>query len=187
MCDTPEQSQSERLLIEALQRGELDAFDALFSRYRARILAYLTNMLRDRGLAEDITQDCFVALVRRVDRIKPERGVGPWLFRVARNRAIDVMRKRGREVLDADKALWRADSMRLDEGSPADALVLDEEARQVRAGLAKVPAKYREVLVLHYFGDLKFSEVARVLHRPLGTVLWQARRALKELSKHVET
>jgi RNA polymerase sigma-70 factor (ECF subfamily) len=180
MCEVPEAGESE--LVRGLQAGDLAAFDELFRRHRRGLLAYAVGLLGDRALAEDVVQDSFVRLARSADRIDPARGARPWLYRVAHNRAVDLLRRRRREppASDADLATLAAEAVAADP-SPADGLIGAETRRRVRAALDRLPEKEREVLLMRFYGELTFQEAARVARRPLGTMLWRASRALQRL------
>ena len=133
-------------------------------------------------MAEDITQECFIKLVRRIQRIQPEKGVSGWLYRVARNRTLDILRRRKRLWLPAGTFFRRcADRAASSRGVPGEQMQKTEEADQLARLLDSLPRREREVLVMHYFGDLTFREVAATLRRPLGTVLYQARRGIRKL------
>lgn len=170
-----------------LQNGELGAFDELFDRYRRGILAYVIGLVRDRGLAEDIVQEVFLRLVRRCRDIDPKRGASAWLYRVARNLAIDTLRRRKHEVVpeNGEFVAGTRDQMAVGSGPDRD-LMARERAELVRAALDSVPAKERDVLLLHYYGGLTFQEISKVVRRPLGTVLWQARRAVRRLREQAD-
>ncbi|MBM4142571.1 MAG: sigma-70 family RNA polymerase sigma factor [Lentisphaerae bacterium] len=174
--------ETERSLIERLRAGDTDAFARLFEKYRRGLLAYVRGVVRDEGLAEDVVQDCFVALARSAARINPARGVSGWLYRTARNRAIDVLRHRGFEALPGEEffAGGAAEAAAGTSGPDAE-LMAGETARRLRGALAALPEREREVLTLRFDGGLTFNATARVLRRPLGTVLWQARRAVERL------
>lgn len=106
------------------------------------------------------------------------------MYRVARNRAIDAMRARGSGPGTAarDDAGSAVTDEAADPGpSPVQEAVARERAAVVRRALEMLPPKERDVLLLRYFGDLKFSEIARIRRRPLGTVLWQVTRSLEKI------
>jgi len=170
-------------LIRRVQDGDIGAFDALFEKYRRGILAYVFGMCGDRELAEDIVQECFVELVRRIRKIDPGRGAGGWLYRVARNRTVDCLRHRKFEILPGDEALaeQRETAGHAPVRTAAEEVIARESARGVRRALMELSRKERDVLALRFYGGLKFNEIAQVLGRPLGTVLWQARRSLGKL------
>lgn len=180
--------EAEAELIRRLQMGELAAFDTLFERHATRLLAYINGILQDKGLAEDVVQEAFVLLVRHIGRIRPEAGVAPWLFRVARNRAYDLLRHRRFESVEeeprqrSDRA-WAAPEAECD---PATALLDKETQVQIMNGLNLLSLRDREVLMLRFYAGLDFKEMAAVLRRPLGTVLWQVHNALRRLKTHLE-
>lgn len=170
-------------LLKRLQSGETAAFDVLFEKHRRGLFSYVRGMVNDTGLSEDIVQDCFLELVKNIERIRPEQGAGGWLYRVARNRAIDVLRA-GKNWSGGDKTEpdGRTVEEQADAGpTPRENAVARERAMNVRMALEMLPPKERDLLLLRYFGDLKFNEIARLRRRPLGTVLWQATRSLEKI------
>lgn len=184
--DTEERQpvESDKSLLERLKNGGTEAFDALFEKYRRGLFAYARGMVGDAGLAEDIVQECFLELVRNVGRIDPERGAGGWLYRVARNRALDVLRARrsGMEAATGSSVDGKAASEPADPApTPVEAALERERAENVKTALNMLPPKERDLLFLRFFGDLKFSEIAQLRRRPLGTVLWQATRSLEKI------
>lgn len=187
MCER-ENTVSDGELVRRLRAGDPDAFDRLFAKHRQGIFAYLRQRCGDAGLAEDVTQEVFVELVRRLDRIDPRRGVSGWLYRVARNRMIDVMRHRRFETLPGED-FFRSAARRRTSGEdrgPAAGLLAAERAARLQRVLATLPEKERDVLTMRYFGDLSFKEIAAATRRPLGTVLWQAHRAVRRLREQLE-
>jgi RNA polymerase sigma-70 factor (ECF subfamily) len=173
-------------LVKRLQAGELKAFDELFEQYRSGILAYVIGITHDRGIAEEITQDCFLALVKHRDRLNPRRSVSGWLYRVARNRAIDVMRHRKFEVLPGDEYLDVQNEEGGDVPMPESALVQKEERQALLDAMHILSDREKELLMLRFRGDLTFKEISEVVKRPLGTVLWSTRRALAKLREKLE-
>ncbi len=185
MKEEPIVDVSDRSLIERMQSGDMAAFDELFERHRRPIYAYVRGMLMDSALAEDVTQETFLVLVRRVQSVDPARGVSPWLFRVARNRAIDLLRKRRHEVPGGgpEEAARPPADEESQQMSPAERLLESERHIALRQGLQMLDAASRDILTMHYFGGLTFREISDVLRRPLGTVLWMSRRGLKRLAQ----
>lgn len=173
--------ESEADLVRRLQGGDSDAFDVLFERHRRGLLAYILGYCRDRQLAEDVVQDTFLEFARRIDSIRPRQGANGWLYRVARNRTIDILRHRQYEVLPGDEFMAVSGHEADREKGPDRALIRRERHEHLREVLDALPEKDRELLLLRFYGGLTFREAGRVLGRPLGTVLWQGRRALEKL------
>jgi RNA polymerase sigma-70 factor (ECF subfamily) len=173
-------------LVTRFQAGDAEAFTELYLRYFDRVYGYLQVALRDPHEAEDVTQQVFVnvfeALPRYERRRQPFRA---WLFRIARNRGIDSLRKRQRfepadpaelqrkrEADPDDKATTRA----LEWLSDAEILVLIE----------RLPQGQRQVVVLRYMLDLTMAEIAQVLDRSPAAVRQLHSRALRFLEKRLE-
>ena len=183
MCDAHHGETSDADLIRRLQGGELAAFDTLFERHRGAVFGYLLGLVGDHGLVEDIVQDVFVAFVKKIEKIDPRRGARAWLLRVARNKSIDLFRKRKPEIL-TDELPRHGDTWdETPEADPLERLLGREERDRVMQAVRALPTRERDVLLLHYFSDLPFKEVAKILKRPLGTVLWQSRRGIERLRR----
>jgi RNA polymerase sigma-70 factor, ECF subfamily len=171
----------EPALIRAAQGGSEEAVEALYRRHwpRAHRAAYL--IVHDGPVAEDIAQEAFLAALRALDRFDRRRPFGPWLHRIAVNRAIDWARRRAlrREVLPSEgdpephPDAARADS---EPGRPA-------VGGEVLAALAALPLDQRAVVVLRYLLEYTPGEIARMLELPRGTVNSRLRRGLDRLGR----
>lgn len=175
-------NKAEADLTRRFQGGDVGAFDRIFDMYRTQLFAYAIGMVKDRGAAEDIVQDCFIALARHIHTINPERGLSGWLYRVTRNSCIDSIRRRKHEVPGEEEVLQTIQAT--DEEGPESAdrsLMRREENARLRQKVDKLPRKERELLILRFYSDLTFKEISQVVRRPLGTVLWQVRKTLMRL------
>ena len=171
----------DRGLILGLKRGDMSSFEQLFEKYRRAVFAYARGILRDDGLAEDCVQAVFLELVRKADTIDIARGVKGWLFRVARNRAIDVVRKRSREVLSE----WVAEGP--DDGDTPDERMISIEAGEgLMDAVAKLKETERDIVMMRFFGGLTFAEAEAATGVPLNTLIWRCRRALQKLGKVIK-
>jgi RNA polymerase sigma-70 factor (ECF subfamily) len=160
----------ERARVRAAQRGSASDLEDLFRAHwpRAYRAAYLVT--HDAGAAEDIAQESFLAAIRALDRFDRRRPFGPWLYRIAVNRAIDWTRARR----------LRAE-VELGESVPAP-----EQARPPRddilAALARLPPEHRAVIALRYLLEFTPGEIAEALDLPRGTVNSRLRRGLDSLA-----
>ena len=159
---------------DAPREGDL-AFDELYRSSRDDVYAYAAGLLRDRAAAEDVTATAFERAYRKRSRFDPSRGNGrAWLFGIARNAALDEMRRRNRQAeLVSD---------------PVDAASLDTERSEQRlilvAALAKLDARERELVALKFFAGLANGEIAAVLgisESNAGTKLHRAVTKLREV------
>jgi RNA polymerase sigma-70 factor (ECF subfamily) len=165
----------EPALIREAQRGSSDALEELFRRHwrRAHRAAYL--VVGDAAAAEDIAQESFLAAIRALDRFDRRRPFGPWLHRIAVNRAIDFARARS---LRAESALTES----AEGAAPAPDGISDE----LLAALAGLAPEHRAVIVLRYVLEYTPGEIGEILDLPRGTVNSRLRRGLDRLRPAIE-
>lgn len=172
----------EGALVRDAQRGSSEALEELFRRHwrRAHRAAYL--VVGDPVAAEDIAQESFLAAVRALDRFDRRRPFGPWLHRIAVNRAIDFARAR---ALRGEDALAQAPHDRApapEDPAPDRGGISDE----LRAALHELSPEHRAVVVLRYVLDYTPGEIGEILDLPRGTVNSRLRRGLDRLRPAVE-
>jgi RNA polymerase sigma-70 factor, ECF subfamily len=168
-------AQSERRLVHDAQSGSVEALEMLFRREwpRAYRAAYL--VVHDAAVAEDIAQEAFLAALRALDRFDRRRPFGPWMHRIAVNRAIDVSRARAlRREVDAAAAT--------PEQAPPDrpSLPFSDE---LLGALRELGPEQRAIVALRYLFDYTPGEIAKALELPRGTVNSRLRRALDRLAE----
>jgi RNA polymerase sigma-70 factor, ECF subfamily len=172
----PRAGRDERAWVRGAQAGSASDLEALFRSHwpRAYRAAYL--VVHDRGAAEDIAQEAFLAAVRALDTFDRRRPFGPWLHRIVVNRAIDWTRARSlrREVGD--------DALETAEARPETIVGLPAN---VRDALASLPTDQRAVIVMRYLLEYTPGEIARMLGLPRGTVNSRLRRGLDALQGRV--
>ncbi|HKS90686.1 MAG TPA: sigma-70 family RNA polymerase sigma factor [Tepidiformaceae bacterium] len=178
-------SPDEVLMLAIVQRDEA-AFSLLYDRYSSLVYSTCLRVLADPHLAQDTTQEVFVRLWRTPESFVASRGrLLSWLMSVARNRAVDELRARGRRQRREDPGAEDAlavvpDSSAID---PQRAAQIQEQQVRVRAALAELPPEQRAALELAYFGGLTQQEIALQLHEPLGTIKTRIRLAMQKLRR----
>ncbi len=164
------------LLTRVGQRDE-NAMEDLFRRYSGVVYSVALRVLHDSGQAEDVLQEVFLQLWRNPEAFVQQRGsLGGWLVVVARNRAIDLLRRR--KPSDSVDDVVLASSVNVAEEAERNTTM--EKVRQVIAGL---PEEQRKALELAYFEGLSHTEIASRTGDPLGTVKTRIRQALISLRK----
>lgn len=171
-----------------LRGGDVEALAALMERYQHRLYRYLLRLLREPATAEDVFQQTWIKVMERIRSFDPNYSFESWLFTVARNLAIDYLRRYRPESID--DPLPSGDSRaELMPGSGRDALdqvLAQEQAAGIERALAHLPLAFREVLSLRFEEDMKLEEIAGLLSLPLGTVKTRLHRALKQMRKTLE-
>jgi len=168
-------------LITRVARQDEGAFAELYRRYARSVLGLALRRIGDRGRAEDAVQETFASLWRSASRYDPGKGPGaPWLFTVARNTVIDILR-RSPELAVADGPEQTAD-----DPGPAEAAETGWTSWRIHRAVATLPETERVVIELAYWSGLSQSEVAEFLNVPLGTVKTRTRSALGRLADVLE-
>jgi RNA polymerase sigma factor (sigma-70 family) len=162
---------------EAPRASDL-AFDRLYRSSRDDVYAYVASMLRDATAAEEVTAAAFERAYRKRNRFDPERGEPrAWLFGIARNAALDELRRRGRQ---AELTAEPADFESL---GPSEGAEHSERRLAVSAALERLQPRERELIALKFFAGLENREIARVLgisESNTGTKLHRAMTKLRE-------
>ena len=177
-------------LINAHCRGDPAAFAELVRRYGGSVLRYLTRMSRSREQADDLFQETFKRVHEKAHTFRGSR-FRPWLFTIATRVAVDGLRRRLRVVsMNPKSDCYEKNDGGLDavavadnSFNPSSTAERAEQAEQVRQTIELLPAKQRATLVLAYYQQLSYREVAEVLGCSIGTVKVQMYRALKTLAQ----
>ena len=152
------------------------AFQELFEHFAPRLKSFLMKSGATPSMAEDCTQDVMATLWVKAHMFDPSRAsVATWIFTIARNRKIDLLRKQRRP--DPEELTWGPAS----EPDPVDILAFQQEAEVLAAALAALPEKQQSLVRHAYFGDLSHSEIATETGLPLGTIKSRIRLALERL------
>jgi len=185
---------TDKSLIDAHRQGDKTAFGELVRRYGDSVLGYLTRMSGSRERAEDLFQETFKRVHEKAHTLRGNH-FKPWLFTIATNVAIDGMRRRRRlQVVSLNQKLDCADGRCEELGAvavadnrcePSQEAIRAEQKEQVRQAIELLPANQRATLVLAYYQQLKYQEVAEVMGCSIGTVKAQMYRALKTLAQRL--
>ncbi|WP_370402584.1 sigma-70 family RNA polymerase sigma factor [Sulfitobacter sp. JB4-11] len=152
------------------------AFAELFTHFAPRIKGFLIKSGADATMAEECAQEVLTTLWNKAGQFDPTRAsVATWIFTIARNRRIDMLRRQRRP--EPEDLPWGPEP----EPDQADVIALQQESENLSAALAKLPDAQRDLIEKAYFGDLSQSEIARITGLPLGTIKSRIRLALDRL------
>ena len=188
--DRPEE---DARLVDRLAAGETSALEALYDRYAGVVFALVLRVVADRQIAEELLQEVFLRAWQHAKSYQSSRGrVLTWLLGIARNLAIDELRRRRRRP-QAPPERERQDTDRLLASLPAHGTAPDEEVwatirrAQVGAALDRLPSAQRAIIELAYFEGHTQSEIAARLGQPLGTVKTRMRLGMHKLRDILQT
>lgn len=167
-----------RLASAVAKERDQSAFTALFDFFAPRLKSFLMRQGMDAGQAEDMAQEVMVVLWHKAHLYDPTKSsLSTWLFRIARNRRIDLARRdRGRKIDETDPLLQPSEPPSPDEG-----LEHDDREQQVREALKKLPQEQTELVRMAFFFGRTHTEISQETGLPLGTVKSRIRLAFAKL------
>jgi RNA polymerase sigma-70 factor (ECF subfamily) len=166
-------------LVVLYRRGLEKAFVVLLERYRQELFHFLIRFLGNRAAAEDIFHETFLQIHLSIDTFDTSRTFKPWLFTIAANKARDYLRRNSRDrataalsapVDDQEDGRQFIDLMDADLPLPSDQSEQQEVRELVKQVVDSLPEHLKEILVLAYFNQQPYKDIARMLGIPLGTV-----------------
>jgi RNA polymerase sigma-70 factor, ECF subfamily len=177
--------------VARLRRGDLDALSALIARYQNRLYRYLLRLVRNEAEAEDLFQETWLRVADKIRGFDANRNFDAWLFTVARNLAIDHLRRVRPQSLDepgpeGDPGSTMADRLASSERPAIDGILERERFGRVHRALDALPTVYREVLTLRFEEEMKIEDIAGVMGTPVSTVKSRLRRSLVQMRDYME-
>src|SRR3954465_1410119 len=186
---------TDQQVVELARSGQEPAYRELLRRYERPVFSLIYRMVRDRALAEDLSQDTFVKVLNALDSYRPEFKFSSWVFKIANNVAIDQLRKRELDTLSLDgapdartreeveaTALQAVDRTEL----PLQELESRELGSMIEQAIAKLRPEYRSCILLRHVEGRSYEEIASTLDLPLGPVKTYIHRARHELRRALE-
>lgn len=172
-------------LVLLVQKGQDPAFHELMKRYIGPIYSFAKQYARTEDDAEDIVQDAFFKAWKYMSRFERDRTFKPWLYAIAKNTALDHVKRRRSssfsELAGDDTDLSFEDSLEDETPKPDEDYERNEIAREVSEVVKELPSDHRAVIDMHYREELTFNEIADIMRRPMNTVKSWHRRALKRV------
>jgi RNA polymerase sigma-70 factor, ECF subfamily len=191
VADTPEWARlTDQEVVLMARAGREAAYRELIRRYERPIFALLFRMVRDRELAEDLSQETFVKALNAIESYRPEFKFSSWIFKIANNAAIDHLRRRELDTLSLDGSphaetpeAMQATALQIGarQESPLDEVEARELGGAIELAIGKLRPEYRSCILLRHVEGRAYEEIAEMLDLPLGTVKTYIHRARNEL------
>jgi RNA polymerase sigma-70 factor (ECF subfamily) len=172
--------ETELSLIQQAQNGDRSAYGELVRCHYTGVVNVVYRLCGDAGLAEDMAQEAFLRAWNNLPSFRPGSSLRNWLYRIAVNAALDVLRRRTEEPVEDE----RMERMTDETPGPEAVVIAREQAAFLQQAMRSLPEAARSVLVLREYGELSYKEIASVLDIPVGTVMSRlnyARNRLREL------
>ena len=169
----------DRRLVELVLEGDDRAFEYLFNRYRDAIHRLFVQRLGGVNDADDLLQETFIKVYMNLHRYSPEYTFGQWLYTIARNTFIDYVRKRQDDLPIDEKFSSPASNT----PTPEESVISMQQRTQIEHYLERLTPRYRTLIVMRFFDEYSYEEIAAKLTLPLGTVKTQIHRAREQMCK----
>ena len=177
---------SDEALVELLRQGSPAAGEVLVKRYCQPLMRYLQRITGSDHLAEELHQQTWLSVLDHIERFDQSSSTGgfkAWVFRIATNKANDHWRSAGREKSAKQGLKLVSDDAMPDAGHRLEGT---EQEQKLRTAIEKLPEAQRQVLMLRYYSNLKFVEIAELLGCPLNTALGRMHKAVLKLRQLME-
>jgi RNA polymerase sigma-70 factor (ECF subfamily) len=177
-------------VVTRARTGEEAAYRELVRRYERPVFSLIFRMVRNRELAEDLSQETFIKVLNALDSYRPEYKFSSWVFKIANNAAIDHLRRRELDTLSLEGSphaetpqMVEATALQIGERSETQLEEVEnkELGGEIEAAIAKLRPEYRTCILLRHVEGRAYEEIAEILNLPLGTVKTYIHRARNEL------
>jgi RNA polymerase sigma factor (sigma-70 family) len=169
-------------LVSRAKDGDQKAYAELMQRYKDSIYFMALKMVNNKDDAMDLTVDTFGKAFEKLDKYKPDFAFSTWLFRIATNNCIDFIRKKRLNVvslhtLSEEDIEEKQMQVRAEGLNPEESSIKKQESEKLKSIIEQLPLRYRKLIILRYYDELSYEEIAKQLNIPLGTVKAQLFRA----------
>jgi len=177
----------EQVWLEQARQGDKAAFGKLIEAYQTPVYNLAYRMLNNAGEAEEAAQEAFIRAYTRLDSYDPAHKFSTWMLSITSNYCIDLIRKRRALLLSIDEPLPPHPALMSDNSKGPEAqVVMNEQQAMVQALLQELPEDYRQTVVLRYWYDLSYDEIAEMMDTTVSAIksrLFRARRLLAEVGQ----
>ncbi len=190
-----DKAKEDLVLINAAVEGDQVAYAKLMKKYRDSIYFMMVKMVRNADDADDLTIEAFGKAFNRLHQYSPNYAFSTWLFKIASNNCIDFIRKKRMQTFSLDQNINGDDEssptfdVKTDTMDPEEKLINKQKIKLMRYVVKQLKPRYKNLVVLRYFKEYSYEEIADELKLPLGTVkaqLYRAREALYDLMKNTK-
>ncbi|MDE5706787.1 MAG: sigma-70 family RNA polymerase sigma factor [Alistipes sp.] len=172
----------DRTLAELVVRGDDRAFEFLFDRYKEAILRLFIQRTGSELDADDLLQETFIKVYINIHRYDSAYTFGQWIYAIARNTFVDFLRKQRSDDLPIDEKFKAPPSSM---PTPEERIINQQKRGQIEHYLHNMSPRYRQLIVLRFFDEYSYEEIAAKLALPLGTVKTQIHRAREQMCRMI--
>ena len=166
-------NQTDEKIVSQIVSGDVEMFAEIMQRYEQRLLRYVIYLIRNEAMASDVVQETFIKAYQNLKGFKARYKFSSWIYRIAHNEAMNAVKREKHIVQNIDVENIREATYETTTIQDIDRTILQGH---VKACLDSLDIRYREVLMLQFYENMKYSEISDVLHIPASTVgVWASR------------
>ncbi|MFA6440449.1 MAG: sigma-70 family RNA polymerase sigma factor [Bacteriovoracaceae bacterium] len=170
-------------LIKEFNNGNEQAFNILVLRYKEKIYWIVRRMVPDHDEADDITQNVFIKAYHSLRTFKGDSSFYTWIYRIAINLSLnEIRRKKIRRTFTIDEEVHQVQTQ---DAQPLELLEQQEQSRQIREAIEKLPDKQKKVFMLRYYEELPYEEIAKILKTSVGGLKANYFHAVKKIGVYL--
>jgi RNA polymerase sigma-70 factor (ECF subfamily) len=176
------------IIVRGLRRRDPELLEQLIEQYQHRLFRYLLHLAGKREVAEDLFQETWIRVLERGHQYDARHEFSTWLYAVARNLTIDYLRKKNPVSLDGLMDAEEREPFEPADGRPSawEVVARHQQSDQIGAAMVRLPAEYREAVVLRFYDGLALEEIATVTNARLSTVKSRVYRGLRLLLEELQ-
>jgi len=173
-------SETDEAIVLRVTSGDVDAYGELMRRYEQKLLRYVIYLAREQISSADVVQETFIKAYMNLRGFNPKYKFSSWIYRIAHNETMNAIKKERHTVHDIDLDNIKNENDDHHPGIKLDKATMNQE---LLTCLNQLDEKYREILILQYFENMKYVEISDVLQIPTSTVGVRSARAKEKLKK----
>lgn len=180
-------TESDEKLMEYVQRGNQKAFSKIYEKYKQRIFGFIMNMVNDKNIAQDLSHDVFLKVMRKADQYSQEYKFSTWIFSIARNTTLDYFKKKSEITfgLDTEENQNWIDQA-IDPHQDVEMQAIQRAEKDiVRKCLQSLKAEHKDVLLMRIYSELNYEEIAQTMGKSLSSIKSLINRAKAALDQCV--
>lgn len=188
--DKAESKKEDIQLVEQALKGNQAAYERLMKKYKSTISFVLLRIIQDKSEVEDIVQEVFINTFKSLSTYKKQYSFFSWIYKIAMNKGIDYLRKKKLQTFSIDKPISTKNGelqLEIPDSTyePDKQIIASERAAIVQWAIEQLPAKYKKVIIMRHQEEKDYSEIAKELKLPIGTVKVHIFRARELLNKYL--
>lgn len=171
------------LIIKKIKKGKVNYYERIIAKYDKSLYSYIFSLVKEKYLAEDLLQETFIKIYKNLDKYDIGKNFSAWIITIARNTVYDYSKKKKIKTLNI---LEEKDCYIQETNNDPSRILEEKEKIEILDKLVnKLPEKYRDIIILKYFDELKYHEIAEVLNTDDAKVKWKLYEARELLIREM--